>query len=152
MSINYDIADLINNMVELEKCGAEFYSSLMAKHHNPIIQQLFAKLSEQENKHRILYEQLLEKITPETGEIDDEYQNYLREIIDRKFDLNVLNVSTCTSPHEVLDMAIRLENESIKFVSAFGILTGTVYRDLVEQIKQQEQDHLKIIMEIKNKI
>ncbi|MFA6104590.1 MAG: ferritin family protein [Victivallaceae bacterium] len=152
MSINYDIADLISNMIELETCGAEFYSSLAEKYSNPIIKQLFARLAEQENGHRILYERLLEKTAPETGEIDDEYQYYLREIIDRKFDLDVRHALTCVNPQEVLDMAVRLENDSIKFVNAFGVLTGTAYRELVEQIKNQEQGHLAMLLEIKSKI
>jgi rubrerythrin len=152
MSINYGVADLINNMIELETCGAEFYSSLAEKHSSPVIKQLFAKLAEQENGHRILYEQLLKDTEPEIGEIDDEYQDYLREIINQKFDLDIRHAHTCASQQEVLDMAVKLENDSIKFVNAFGILTGTAYRDLVEQIKQQEQGHLEMLMEIKNKI
>ena len=152
MSINYDIGDLINNMIELEKCGTEFYSSQAEKHSNPIIKQLFSKLAEQENGHRIIYEHLLEKADPEVGEIDDEYQDYLREIIDRKFDLDILHADACANPQCVLDMAIKLERDSIKFVNAFGILTGTAYQDMVEQIKQQEQSHLAMLLEIKDKI
>jgi len=149
MSINYGVADLISNMIELEKCGGEFYSALAAKHSNPLIKQLFAKLAEQENKHRVIYERLLKKEEPELGEIDDESQDYLREIINQKFDLDIQHALTNSSPQEVLDMAVKLENDSIKFINAFGVLTRTAYRDLVEQIKKQEQGHLEMLLDMK---
>ena len=152
MSINYGVVDLISNMIELEKCGAEFYSALAAKHSNPLINQLFARLAEQENIHRSIYERLLEKSEPELDGIDDEYQDYLREIINQKFDLDIQHALTCASPQEVLDMAVKLEKDSVKFINAFGMLTRTAYRDLVEQITKQEQSHLEMLLDMKNKI
>ncbi|MFA7231002.1 MAG: ferritin family protein [Victivallaceae bacterium] len=152
MSINYTIVDLINNMIELEICGAEFYSTLAADNTNPLLSQLFGKLAEQEDKHRLLYEHLLKNKHLDNEDIGIEYRDYLREIINEKFDLNIQHVKTCSNPMEVLDLAMKLENDSIKFVTAFGIMTGTTYQDIVDQIKVQELNHLKMLVETKNKI
>jgi rubrerythrin len=137
-------------MIELEICGAEFYSTLAADNANPLLSQLFSKLAEQENKHRMLYEHLLGREHLDNEEIGLEYHDYLREIINEKFDLDIQRVKTCSNPLEILDMAIKLENDSIKFVNTFGIITGPAYKDIVDQIKVQELNHLKMLVETKN--
>lgn len=152
MSIKYDIADLINNMIELEICGAKFYTVQARRKSNPLLAQLFEKLAEQEQRHRVVYERLRDKIDFDTEVVDDDYHGYLKEIIDEKFDLDPHHAATCEDPAEILDMAMKLEKDSIRFVEAFGKITGAIYRETVEQIKTQEQNHLEMLLEMKTKI
>jgi len=152
MSIKYDITDLINNMIELEICGNKFYTAQARQNENPLLTQLFKVLAEQEERHQEVYERLLEKIGCEVEIVDEDYQGYLKEIIDGKFSLDPRHAAVCKGPNEVLEMAMKLENDSIRFVEAFGKLTGLSYQQIVEQIGQQERNHLNMLIKMKTQI
>ena len=65
MSIRYDLADLVNNMIELEIAGADFYGAQARRQRNPLLAQLFAQLAEQEKRHRTVYEGLRGRLAGE---------------------------------------------------------------------------------------
>lgn len=152
MSIKYDIADLINNMIELEICGNKFYAYQARQSDNPLLVQLFEMLAAQEERHREVYEHLRDKIGHEVEVIDEDYHGYLKEIIDGKFNLDPHATESCSDPMEVLEMGMRLENDSIRFVDAFGKIVGQTYWETVEQIKQQEQNHLRMLVKMKTQL
>ena len=152
MSIKYDIADLINNMIELEICGNKFYSYQARHSDNPLLVQLFEMLAEQEERHRVVYERLREEIDHKVEVIDEDYHGYLKEIIAGKFEVDPRAAGNCSDPVEVLEMGMRLEDDSIRFVDAFGKIVGPIYRETVEQIKQQEQKHLNMLVKMKTQL
>lgn len=141
MSITYDVIDLINNMIELEINGATFYDGQARRQKHPLLAALFKQLAEQEQKHRIVYEHWRDQLV-DVPPVDEEYRGYLQEIINEKFHFDVAQAATCTQPEEVIDLGIQLENDSIRFIDAFGRITGPLHRETVEQIRQQEQQHL----------
>lgn len=151
MSICYDLIDLVNNMIELEIAGAAFYEAQARRQRHPLLAPLFTQLAEQEQRHRVVYERLRDKLAGE-AEVDSEYRDYLREIIDEKFRFDPVQAAGCTAPIDVLELGMQLERDSIRFIDAFGKLTGTRHRDIVEQIRQQEQNHLQWLLDMKAKI
>lgn len=151
MSIHYNLTDLLNNMIELEITGAAFYESQARKHSHPLLVPLFQRLAEQEQQHRIVYERLRDELAGETA-VDEEYRDYLREIIDEKFNFSPEQAARCATPAELLQLGMQLEKDSIRFVETFGKLTGARHRDTVEQIRKQEQNHLQWLLDLNSKI
>ena len=151
MSIRYDLADLVNNMIELEIAGADFYGAQARRQRNPLLAQLFAQLAEQEKRHRTVYEGLRSRLAGEE-EADEEYRGYLREIIDERFRFDPEQAARCAEPAEVLELGMNLERDSIRFIDAFGKLTDARHRDTVDQIRQQERNHLQWLQAMKAQI
>ena len=151
MSIRYDLSDLVNSMIELEIASAEFYGAQARSQRNPLLAQLFIKLAGQEKRHRSVYERLRDQLGGEP-EIDEEYHAYLRELIDGRFQLTPNQAAHCAAPLDVLELGMRLEKDSLRFVDEFGKLTGPLYRDAIDKIRKQEQDHLQWLLDMKAKI
>lgn len=150
MSIKYDAGDLICNMIELEKCGYEFYSKYAEQSENFTIKELFFHLAEEEKIHQSIYEQIRKEthVGPEAEE-DDSYEDYLKHIIDENFDFNKKLDPKSTDTKCVLDMAIRLEMQSLSFITEYSALIGSAKVELLEKIKNEERNHLKMIQEVK---
>ena len=148
MSITYDLADLIHNMIELEITGADFYSAQARKQKNPLLATLFAQLAEQAQKHRTVYEHWRDQLAGEPT-VDEEYRAYLQEIISGKFRLDQEQAAQCTRAVEVIDLGLQLEQDSIRFIDAFGKITGARHQDMVDKIRQQEQQHLTSLTRMK---
>lgn len=151
MGIRYDLADLINNMIELEITGASFYQERARLMDNPPVARLLLQLAEQERLHQTIYEHLRGQLAAEPMD-DEEYRDYLREVIDESFNLDPEQGACCFDTRAVLEFGIRLEKDSIRFVEAFGKLTGARHREVVEQIKKQEQNHLRQLLEMRESI
>ncbi|MDQ0288848.1 ferritin-like domain-containing protein [Oligosphaera ethanolica] len=148
MSINYDLNDLVNNMIELEITGAAFYSGQAGSRQQPLLVALFQDLAEQEKKHQAVYEQLRDNIAGEAP-LDDDSSAYLRDIIERKFHLDPSAAAQCETAAAVIDLAMRLEQDSILFVETFGKMTGERHAAMVGRIKGQEEQHLRRLTELK---
>ena len=151
MSINYDIGDLINNLIDLEKSGEEFYTTLAARTDDLAVKHLFSMLADQEKTHQKIYEGLLVKADVEI-EIDEEYHAYLQVILEEQFGLDPDLVAACDSVEDALELAIKLEKDSLLFLSEFGTLIGAQGAEMVEEMKRQERNHLKLITEMKQKL
>lgn len=148
MSITYDLSDLLSNMIELEITGAAFYGEQARRSGNPLLATLFGQLAEQEQKHRAVYEHWRAQLADEPP-VDPEYRDYLREIISGKFHLDAAAAARCIRPVEVIDFGLGLENDSIRFIDAYGKITGSRHQEMVEKIRQQEQQHVLSLTKMK---
>lgn len=148
MSVNYDVADLINNLIDLEKNGCDFYNTLAEKTDKIECKLMFKLLAEEEKKHQDIYTALLQTVNIDV-EIDSEYHEYLQVIVNEQFKLDSSQLESCKDTHEALDIAINLEKDSLLFLSEFGNLVGPESQHLVDQMKKEERKHLKMIIEMK---
>ncbi|MCK5834518.1 MAG: ferritin family protein [Lentisphaeria bacterium] len=151
MSINYDVADLINSLIDLEKNGCDFYTLLAEKSDQLECQLLFKLLAEQEKKHEEIYTSLLKEVNTEI-EIDSDYHDYLQVIVDQQFSFDPAVIDNCKDISDALDLAIKLEKDSLLFLSEFGNLIGSENSHFVDKMKKEERAHLKMLAEMKLKL
>ena len=148
MSINFDINDLISNLITLEKDGGQFYRALAEKTDKIDCKLLFKMLAEEEEKHQAIYEGLL-KENQQIVSIDKEYGEYLELIIKSHFNLDSDKVDACHNLNEALELAISLEKESLVFLAEFSKLVGTKDEATISMMRAEERKHLKLLLEMK---
>lgn len=148
MGIKYDLTDLINNMIELETVGAQFYARQARLATHPLVGPLFARVAAQEQRHRVVYTGFLKEFGGEV-EVDDEYRDFLRGIIGRKFTFDHERAARCNDPVAAIDMGIELEKDSIHFIDAFGRLAADRHLDVVSQIRAEEESHLTQLLDLR---
>ena len=151
MSINYDVADLISSLIDLEKNGCDFYTLLAEKSDKLECQLLFKSLAEQEKVHEEIYTELLKSVNTEV-EIDSDYHDYLQVIVNEQFSLDSSAVEECHNISEALDLAIKLEKDSLLFLSEFGNLVGSDNLHFVNKMKKEERTHLKLLADMKRNL
>jgi len=151
MSISYDIADLINNLIDLEKSGNDFYTTLAERSDDLSLQQLYHNLAEEEKKHQAIYQEILKESDIEI-DIDEDYHSYLQVIIQEQFGLDPDKISECKTTDDALNLAIQLEKDSLLFLSEFGSLISSNNIELVDKMKKEERKHLQLLITIRQKL
>jgi rubrerythrin len=145
--------EIVKFAIEREQQSFDLYTKLanldaMAKE-----KDLFAKLAQEEKKHKIFYEQMMTTIkneqSPKVHE-DDEYDAYMKELIDSERRTQQLENITTMSRFDILAYAIAREKDSILFYVGLKNCVPEKAREHVDTIIKEEMRHVAILTKVQS--
>ncbi len=144
----FEPQELIRVAVQIERQGVDFYRQLAARVGPGEVQQLFLALAEEEEQHQADFNRLGQdlEITNPRDTYPGEYEDYVRSLVESHIfsDLAALDLvlSTAITPWEALELAMRLEKDSVLFFDGFRQLVKREKQGILNQLIAQEHSHL----------
>lgn len=149
MRETFILQDLINSLIVLERTGHNFYKKLANEIKDNKIKVLFESLARDEIDHENFFESLKVEFNYSI-EIDDDYEDYLNVLISNNFNLeDKLNIDV-ENYNVAVDLAAQLEKDAILFLTEMNKIIGESKREVIEKLIDEEREHLKKILSIKN--
>ncbi len=150
----FSSADLLEMAIHLEEEGEKFYKMFESKVENDELKRLFSYLAVQEHAHAITFKEIYREIEKEgfvSAYPDEEANKYLHAWVDSQvfIDWDGLTKKTVWNKEEVLDLAIRLEKDSLLFYYEIEPFIPEKDRKILSEIIKQEKNHLYQLTEFK---
>lgn len=151
-------SEIVELGIRIEKNGRNFYDILSGNAKNAEAKKVFKYLTGEEEKHIVIFQKILDKT--EKYEPDavyaDEYLNYMNvlasEYIFTQKDKGEEIAKKITSDKEAVDTGIKFEKDSIVFYEGMLKYVPEFDRQVVGELILQEQNHLKQLLDLKNKL
>ncbi|HJO95292.1 MAG TPA: ferritin family protein [Victivallales bacterium] len=150
MSETFILEDLFNILITLEHVGHTVYNDLAERSDDKKIKIIFEDLAHSEKDHEILYSEMKEKyITYESENFDDEYLDYISNLLDSTFTLKENILSSQKSDKEILNLALQLEKETIMFLREIKLILKENDSAINSIIEEEKRHVVKINSMIK---
>jgi rubrerythrin len=153
--IKYSIREVIEQAVQTEKLGYQFYTSLAEKFNdNDKLKKLFDILAGQELKHEKYFTELEGKLEDKSPENWEEVSQYLSAIVESEFFLgknkSLPSMSKLEKAHDVIQFAMNFETQTLLYFQ--GLRDAFSDDTFIKKIIDEEKRHLLWLHELKNVI
>lgn len=156
MASNFSAAEIVELGVQIEKNGEAFYLAMAEKAEDKKAAELFTFLAGEERHHIAAFERLhdaVEEYAPHES-YPDEYFAYMREIASEHIFIQEPDgaklAGTMKDEKEALAMALRFENDSIRFYEEMKKLVTSGDLKVVDALIEQEKQHAAKIMSLQS--
>ncbi|HID96109.1 MAG TPA: rubrerythrin [Candidatus Latescibacteria bacterium] len=154
MGVMFSGGEILDVAVQIERNGHKFYTELQKTAKDQRVQELAAYLADQELHHFRDFEALRDRLgdfQPSWESYTGEYEAYVRALAEGHIfgdpaSKELLNKAT--GEEEALCMAMGFERDSILFYSEMSNLVPERERGAVEELTEQEKEHLRKLAEI----
>ena len=141
----YSVREIIEQAIQTEKLGNEFYTKMAEKFHdNKELKKLFETLSAHEVRHGNSFVALKEKVKDEEPEGWDEVTPYLRAIVDSEFFLGkdkcLPSLEHVKTALEAVDFALCFERETLLYY--YTLREATKEKEILDKIIREEKSHI----------
>ena len=141
----YAISEVIEQAVQTEKLGAEFYSKMAVKFEKDKgLKKLFTTLAAMEVLHEKRFEGLKNRIKDEGIEGWEEVSQYLRAIVESAFFLgqgkSLGSLKNVRKVIDAVDYALAFEKET--FLYYIGIRDSLKSKKIINEIIKEERSHI----------
>lgn len=141
----YSISEVIEQAVQTEKLGAEFYAKMAQKFEKDKgLKRLFRTLEAKEHLHEQTFADMKKRIKDDGAEGWEEVSQYLRAIVDSAFFLgqgkalgSLKNVKTVLN---AVDYALAFEKETLLYY--MGIRDSLKAKKILNEIIKEESSHI----------
>jgi rubrerythrin len=142
---NYSLSEVIEQAVQTEKLGYEFYTGTAAKFKDEhVLKELFGLLASKERGHERKFSELKRIVRDEEAVDWDEVSKYLRAIVESEFflgsDKSLLSLGDVTTVDEAVKLAIGFEKETLLYFYAIKDIIRE--KDILEEIIEEEKSHI----------
>ncbi|MEW6569639.1 MAG: ferritin family protein [Nitrospirota bacterium] len=149
--IKFSVKEVVEQAVQTEKLGYEFYSEMAKRFHvNHELKQLFELLAAHELKHGKRFSDLENSITEET-EGWEEATLYLRAIVESEFFLGkdkcLPSLAHVKTPSEAIHFALCFERETLLYY--YTLREMVMEKDIVDEIIREEKSHIVWLSNLK---
>jgi len=154
----FDVRELISMAVKDEETGIAFYRGLAEATDSDLVKERCRDISEQEKQHRSRFKSLLDDL----GEIEPveeypgQYEKYVNNLLETRAFPEPKDAEedarSCDSDEEGINTAIRLEKDTLLFLQEMRRFIPDTHTDYVNEVVQEERDHLSELTELKEKI
>ncbi|MFC2092084.1 ferritin family protein [Elusimicrobiota bacterium] len=145
---NTKIALVIESAIQMEKDGIEFYSEAAKKIDNPLGSEMFMSFVQDEQRHLEKLKEIMSNDN-KVSDVGDEKVTVLKEKIKTIFsDIPQEVAATLQSnaeEKEILQTAIKMEEEGIKYYTDKCISLGGTAGELCSFIVKEEKNHRQIL-------
>lgn len=148
-------SDIVEVAIRIEENGVNFYKFAEQIANRQEAKKLFAKLAEEEVKHKKIFEGIfakMEKSTPPES-YEGEFSAYLRSYVDNNiiFTKEAIDkeLAKVTDTIAAFDFAIRRELDSILYYHEIKKLVPTAQHETIEQIIDEERKHYSLLTKLK---
>lgn len=159
MNEQFTIQEIVEIAIEIEKNGEVFYSALSESAETAKIRELFKYLSEEENKHKVRFQEILKSVGGyEISEIyyATEYMGYMKALADErvfKKGVSVLDIAKkIKSPKEAINIAIDFEKDSIIFLYEMREMIDENEKEAIQLLLDEERGHIRKLSKLKAEI
>jgi rubrerythrin len=141
----YSIREIVEQAVQTEKLGYEYYSSMSGKFaDNAELNKLFNTLAGQELQHEKRFAEFKETLKEEQLENWEEASKYLHEIVESEFFLGsnkaLTSVGNISTVDEAIRHAISFEKETLLYF--YALKDAVQEKDMINDIINQEKNHM----------
>ena len=147
--IKFSIREVVDQAVQTEKLGYEFYTTIAKKFHdNNELKKLFDLLAAHELKHGANFSYLEDKIGDEEPEGWHEVSLYLRAIVDSEFFLGkdkcLPSLEHVRTALEAINFALCFERETLLYYYMLkeAIREKDVSGEIIDAIIKEEKSHI----------
>ena len=155
MADTFAISEVLELAVRIEINGKDFYGILAKQSKNENAKDIFKHLTEEEEKHRKTFQEMLDSVktsAPE-GTYPEEYYAYMRALADGKVftqrNQGKEAAAKVKNEKEALDLGIDAEKYSIIFYEGMKKLVPGEDNKIIDVVISEEKDHLKQLVELK---
>jgi rubrerythrin len=143
--VAFSIREVVEQAVQAEKLGNEFYTKMADKFHDKSeLKKLFELLASHEIRHGLSFSGLKDKLADEEPEGWDEVTQYLRAIVDSEFFLGtdkcLPSLEHVKTAAEAIDFALCFERETLLYYHA--LREALKYKDIIDAIIKEEKSHI----------
>jgi rubrerythrin len=145
----FSMREVVEQAVQTEKIGNEFYSSMARKfHENHELKELFEVLASQELKHEKIFTELEKQIRDGEPEGWDEVSLYLRALVDSEFflgrDKSLSAIKSVETAAEAMKFALGFERETLLYYHGLrhGLRETIKEKDIIDEIIKEEKRHI----------
>ncbi len=154
----FDVRELISMAVKDEETGIAFYRGLADATDSELVKERCQEISGQEKQHKARFESMLDELgdIEPVEEYPGQYEKYVNNLLEtRAFpepkDAEE-NAQSCKSDVEGIDTAIQLEKDTLLFLQEMRRFIPDTHTDYVNEVVQEERDHLSDLTELKKEI
>jgi rubrerythrin len=145
MMEKFSIREAVEQAVQTEKLGYEFYTTLAEKlKKDEGLNKLFSTLAVKELKHEKTFKELLELIKDEEPVDWEEAEQYLRAIVESEFFLgknkSLPSMQNVKTVEDAVNFALGFEKETLLYF--YGIRDAVKEKEVVEEIINEERSHI----------
>jgi len=141
-------SDIVRFAMALEENGARFYQALLEKVREPAVQAVLKDLAAEEQVHYQRYQELLkglDQLNP-AETYPGEYLDYVQSLVDANVFATVTDPETLAAglkdTAQALQMAIRLEKDSMLFFYELRNVVPKQHYDAVNNLISEEHRHV----------
>ncbi len=150
MRETYILGDLLQTLIQLEIKGNSLYTELAHQQEDQEVKFFFQTLADQELKHKILYNGLLEELEEEI-EPDADYKRYVDALLAGT--IHFISTDLSSKPHgEAFEIAVRLEKDTLLFLMEVQKVIPKSAHGIIEKVMTEERKHLEMLYRYLSKI
>jgi len=141
----FSVREVVEQAVQTEKIGNEFYSAMAKKfHENHELKELFEILASQELKHERIFTELEKQIRDGEPEGWDEVSLYLRALVDSEFflgrDKSLSAIDRVKTAAEAIKFALGFERETLLYYHS--LREAIKEKNVIDEIIKEEKRHI----------
>ncbi len=141
----FSIKEVIEQAVQTEKLGYEFYNSMTKRFkENDELKRLFEILAKKELQHEKTFSELKEITGDEAPEEWEVVSQYLRAIVESNFflgqDKSLSSFNDAKTAEEAINFAIGFEKETLLYF--YGMKDVVKEKKIIDKIINEEKSHI----------
>ncbi|MBU0533835.1 MAG: ferritin family protein [Candidatus Omnitrophica bacterium] len=153
-NISMGVSEVLQFAIKIEENGWEFYKKFAELEDNEKIRELFFLLSDDEIKHKEIFEEMLSEIeTYEPQEVyPPEYFSYLRAYADNIIFKKGIDeqLQKKLDAVAIIDFAMRMELDSIAYYQETKNFVPESQKSIIDRIMEEERKHFLKLANFKN--
>ena len=148
----FSISEVIEQAVQTEKLGYEFYTAMAEKFKNDKkLNKLFETLAAKELRHKKTFSELKDIVGDEEPYGWEDVSNYLRVIVESEFFLgknkSLPSLKNIKTIDDAVKFAIGFEKETLLYYHTLRDVIRE--KDIVDEIINEEREHIMWLSEFK---
>jgi len=152
---NYSVREVVEQAVQTEKLGYEFYQRMTQKFENDSkLKELFDSLATKEKHHEKVFSDLLAKVKDQDIDNPEEFSAYLRSIVESEFFLgknkSLPSLEHLTTVTDAVKFAIGFERETLLYF--YSLKEIVKEKEIVNEIIEEEKSHVRWLTEFQKKL
>ncbi|HIJ59329.1 MAG TPA: ferritin family protein [Nitrospirae bacterium] len=153
MSNTFTIKEVLEQAIQTEKLGYQFYTTICERFKNEQrLKELFTTLANKELAHEKTFSELLEMVDKKVEDGWYEASLYLRAIVESEFFLgknkSLPSMEKLKDIGDAVTYAIGFEKETLLYF--YGIRDVVKEKEIVDEIINEEKSHIRWLMSFKN--
>jgi len=151
------ITEIVDIGIEKEKKRRDFYGQVAAHFPQPDLKALFGRLRDWEEEHIRKFSEIKSKVDqqPPAESYPGELSLYMRSLVDDRLYQDIAPESfskKVASPQEAIRMGIAFEKDAVLFFSELKKYCAETDQQVIEQLINEEKQHIVYLSELRAKI
>lgn len=156
MNAKIAVRDAYLHAIEIEKLGSALYAKLEEKSNQAILKKIFSKLKDAENAHIKKFQELYQLLENEAnikGITLSGGGGETEELKDKVFNRvqSLQQIMAAKSPYELLNQLVNLELDVINYYTHIQHFILPKEQEFLIKIINEEKDHVKELIEERNR-